>query len=311
MSTNKPILSALAGGLLTLSAMAQQDPMYTMYMWNTMAVNPGYAGSAGMMTVSALARQQWTGLQGAPSTQTFVVHTPLKDPSMGIGMSIVNDKIGPVHNTGMYADFAYRIKTTKRARLAFGLKAGADLYQADLTGVENRNVDDPSFSQNVTGKIRPNFGFGLYYWSKMGYVGLSTPKLLQNDLVSGNSDIDKLLYGRVKRHYFLIAGYVFKVNRDIKFKPSMMLKAVEGAPLSTDITASFLFVEKFWVGAAYRYWDGFSAILSMQITDQLRAGYAYDLTTTSLGAYTGGSHEFMVNYDLFFNKEKLRSPRYF
>lgn len=304
-------LIAIAMTLLCGTTRAQQDPMYTMYMWNTMSVNPGYAGSADLFTITGLARQQWVGLDGAPSTQTLTAHTPLPMESLGVGLSVVHDAVGPVNNTLIFADLAYRIRITDNARLAFGLKAGVDLFQAKLGGLENVNANDPLFGQDLSAKAKPNFGFGLYYWSGKGYIGLSAPKLIEHDRLSVDVANDQVSAIRQRRHYFLIAGYVFNLGRDVKFRPSFLLKAVEGAPISLDLSAMFLLREKLWLGAAYRNQDAFSAILAYQVTDQLKIGYAHDFTLTGLRSYHSGTHELMVSYDLRFNKEKTLSPRYF
>jgi type IX secretion system PorP/SprF family membrane protein len=303
-------LATIAIALGTI-AHAQQDPMYTMYMWNTLSVNPGYAGSADLFTVTGLAREQWVGLDGAPSTQTLTMHTPLNNNALGVGLSAVHDEVGPVNNTLLFGDFAYRIRVTQNARLAFGLKAGVDLFQADLTSVPGTDINDPLFQQNVRNSAKPNFGFGLYYWSRKGYVGISAPKLMQHSLLGvddGNGNVNAIVQ---KRHYFLIGGYVITLSPAVKVRPSFLVKAVEGAPLSIDLTANFLLMERLWLGAAYRHEDSMAGIIAYNITEQLRAGYAYDLTLSPLRRQQGGSHELMLQYDLSFTREKTLSPRYF
>ncbi len=311
MRASRKLLLATLAIALSIMTRAQQDPMYTMYMWNTMSVNPGYAGSADLFTITGLAREQWVGLDGAPSTQTLTLHTPLSNNAIGIGLSAVHDEVGPVNNTLLFGDFAYRIRVTKNARLAFGLKAGVDLLQADLTGVPGTDIGDPLFQQNVSSSAKPNFGFGLYYWSNRGYVGISAPKLMQHTRLGvdgANGTVNAITQ---KRHLFLIGGYVFSLSPAVKFRPSFLLKAVDGAPLSIDLTANFLLMERLWLGAAYRNEDSMAGIIAYNITEQLRAGYAYDLTLSPLRRVQGGSHELMLQYDLSFTREKTLSPRYF
>lgn len=300
------IFLALMFGART--AHAQQDPMFTQYMFNTLALNPAYAGSADIMTIMALSRHQWVGLEGAPTTQTFTLHTPLKNQNIGLGFSIINDKVGPVQQTGFYGDFAYRLKVGEESRLAFGLKFGGNYYSADLAELETVVEDDPA-NVNIGGEFLPNAGFGIYLSSRKYYLGASAPKLLQNQI--GEKNTVSGLVGEEERHYFLIGGMVFDLNDDVKFKPSFMARAVEGAPLSLDVTASFLLREKLWLGAMYRLGDSFGVILQYQFSEQLRAGYAFDLTTSQLGDYNSGTHEIMLNYDLRFTKNKTISPRYF
>jgi type IX secretion system PorP/SprF family membrane protein len=294
-----------------LVARGQQLPQYTMYMWNTMAVNPAYAGSADMMTGSLLARQQWVGLKGAPSTQSFVLHSPLKERSLGLGTSLVHDEAGPLNTLSANAAISYRFWITSKSRLSFGLSAGFDQVTARLSQVAYVNENDPSFLGNINGRATPNFGFGAYYWSVNGYVGLSSPRLLEHS-VRGEFDGTVLTTVRERQHFFLIAGYVFPMGKSVKFKPTILAKATGGAPVQLDATASFLLREKLWLGAAYRQWGGsVSALAAYNATEQLRIGYAYDFTYSALRTYQTGTHELMVNYDFHFNKLKARSPRYF
>lgn len=293
--------------LFGVRAQAQQDPLYGQYMFNTLAFNPGYAGSADVFTVMALSRHQWVGFEGAPATQTFLAHTPLKNESMALGFTAINDRIGPSRQTSAYADIAYRIKTGTDTRLAFGLKGGINMYQADLASLSTVEVDQSNV--NVKGRPLPNFGFGMYWHAPRYYVGVSAPKLLENELGIANGAL--VQKASEVRHYFLIGGYVLDLSRDIKFKPSFMFRAVEGAPLSLDLNANFLLRDRIWFGAMYRFGNAFGIMGQYRINDQLRAGYAFDLTTTAIGAYNAGTHEVMLSYDFRFLKGRTISPRYF
>ncbi len=288
-------------------ARAQQDPLYSQYMFNMLAVNPGYAGSADVFTVLALSRHQWVGFEGAPSTQTLLAHTPLPNANMGLGLSVLTDKVGPARQTGAYADYAYRIRTGGTSSLALGLKGGINLYQADLASLTS--VDPDVANVNMQGKVLPNFGFGLYWRSPRAYVGASAPKLLENDISAVSTT--SIVTASEVRHFFLIGGYVMDIDRAVKFKPSFMLRVVEGAPLSADINANFLFRERIWLGAMYRVGNAFGFLGQYQVNDQFRIGYAFDLTTTKIGAYNAGTHEIMLNYDLRFFTGRTVSPRYF
>jgi type IX secretion system PorP/SprF family membrane protein len=286
---------------------AQQDPLFSQYMFNTLAFNPAYAGSGDVLTVMALSRHQWVGFDGAPSTQTLVGHGPLKLKGLSLGASIVNDKAGPVKQTGAYIDIAYRIRTGAKSRLAFGLKGGGNLFQAELANLTTVE-SDPS-NQNLGGQFLPNFGFGIYWHSPKAYLGISSPKLLTNTLNTAAGSV--LTTAREARHYFLVAGVVLDMGTELKFKPSVMVRAVEGAPLSLDINANFLLRERVWFGAMYRLGDSFGVMAQYLLTQQLRIGYAFDLTTTQLGAYNSGTHEIMLSYDFRFAKGRTISPRYF
>lgn len=289
------------------SARAQQDPLYSQYMFNTLAFNPAYAGSADVFTVMALSRHQWVGFEGAPATQTVLAHSPLKAENLALGFSAINDKIGPSHQTSAYGDFAYRVRTGTDTRLSFGLKGGVNVYQADLGSLTSVEVDPAKV--NVSSQLLPNFGFGLYWHSPRYYLGASAPKLLENKLDAVNGTV--VTTTSEARHYFLIGGYVFDLSRDIKFKPSFMFRAVEGAPFSLDVNANFLLRERIWFGAMYRLGNAFGAMGQYQVNDQFRIGYAFDLTTTRIGAYNAGTHEIMLSYDFRFVKGRTISPRYF
>ena len=315
MNNQSPLSPILLFGVLVLlcwgrTAHAQQDPMYTMYMWNMMTVNPGYAGSADVMNATALSRHQWVGFDGAPSTNSLMVHTPLRNRALGLGLSLVDDRIGPSHSTGVFGDFAYRIRLNKTTRLAFGMKAGLNTWRMNMSSVPGTDPADPVYQRDVNSGLHPNFGFGMYCWGRKAYVGLAAPKLLRGEVLIGSEAGQIRLY-KEQWHFFLVGGYVLPLSAQVRFRPSVLLKAVDGAPLSADLSANFLFVEKLWLGAAYRTSKELSAVFSYQITDQLRAGYAYDLALSPLRSNHGGSHEVMVTYDLAFTKRLLRSPRYF
>jgi len=285
---------------------AQQDPMFTQYMFNTLSINPGYAGSADMLSVSLLSRHQWVNIEGAPTTQTFVAHTPIGNNNFAVGLSVVNDKIGPTKQLGFYGDFSYKLKVGEKNTLALGLKAGGNTLSNDFTSLKNIDINDKTFQSNTTSGFMPNVGFGLYFRAPKYYVGLSAPKLLENDL-SDNSAVA----AKENNHYFAIAGLIVDVNETIKFKPTILTKYVAGSPLSLDLTASFLFNDKLWLGAMYRLEDAVGGIVQYNITQQFRIGYAYDHTLSDLQTYAGGTHEIMLNYDFIFGKDKVKTPRFF
>ncbi|MCB9168960.1 MAG: type IX secretion system membrane protein PorP/SprF [Flavobacteriales bacterium] len=300
----------LSGALIIGSAATvagQQDPLYSQYMFNTLAFDPAYAGSADVFTVMALSRHQWVGFEGAPSTQTLALHSPLPVTNLALGGLVVHDRIGPTRETGAFLDIAYRIRTGAESRLAFGLSAGTNLYQADLSALPT--VEEDPANGNISGKLLPNFGFGLFWHAPRYYLGLSAPKLLTNEIISSDGSV--VTTAREDRHYFLLAGYVFDLTRDIKLKPTVMVRAVEGAPLSMDVNANVLLREKLWLGVLYRLGNAFGVQFQYRVSEQLRVGYAFDLTTTALGAHNAGTHEIMLSYDMRFVKGRTISPRYY
>jgi len=313
-STLKKIVMGSAIVFMTADAFAQQTPLYTMYMWNQLVINPAYAGSREALTASAVWREQWVGLEGAPSTQVLSIHSPLTNDNIGLGFTVQNDNVGPVNTTGLWGDFAYRLKTSEKAKLALALRAGFGIHQADLRNIQTVDVNDPAFVQNVENNFLPNFGFGAYYSTDRGYVGISSPSILENELNSANNTPGSDFEDLNNRHYYLLAGYVFNISADsgsVMFRPSTVIRAVNGAPLSFDVSANFLIKQKLWLGAAYRYQDAVAAMVSFNFTDHLQAGYSYDFGTSDLNPYHNGSHEVMLTYDFFKDDIKTRNPRYF
>ena len=303
------IISTLFAGL---SGFAQQDAMFTHYMFNTLAVNPGYAGSRDALTITGLHRSQWVNFPGAPTTQTLTLHAPIANDQLGLGLSVLNDKIGPTNTTAIYADFAYKLKIGAKGKLSFGLKGGINLRSNGLSSLSLDEANDDAFASDVTSSILPNFGFGMYYYTDQFYVGLSTPKLLENNFttntVSGSNS-----FANEQRHYFLIAGTVFPVSDNIKLKPTGFMKVTEGAPIEGDVTLTALFKEKVWLGVMFRTGDALGLLVGANLTDQLALGYSFDWSyTNKTFKYNAGSHELMLRYDLIYNNtKKIRSPRYF
>lgn len=292
------------------SSHAQQDPMFTHYMYNTLAVNPGYAGSRDALTITGLHRTQWVDFKGAPVTQTITLHTPVAGDKVGLGLSVISDKIGPVKTNSFYADFAYRLQISSRSKLAIGLKGGLSSMQANLSSLKLDDQSDASFQKDINSKVLPNFGMGIYYQRERFYAGLSAPKLLENDFSDGAVSTNKLME---KRHYFFIAGGMLKLSNSIDFKPTTYVKVVNGAPVEGDLTATFIFKHKLMLGAMYRTGDAVGALIGFNFTEQLHAGYSYDWSFgNQTFKYNQGSHEVMLSYDFIYKqKGKVRSPRYF
>ncbi len=299
--------------LIGLDNYAQQDAMFTHYMFNTLAINPAYAGSRDALTITTLHRSQWVGFGGAPTTQTLTLHTPLSN-KIGLGLSLLNDKIGPINTTAVYGDFSYSIKLSKKSKLSFGLKGGVNLIQGNLKTLQLEDANDESFSNNIESNLLPNFGFGMYYSTSKWYIGLSTPKLLENKF-DNNTSTSSSQVSKEQRHYFLIAGIVFNLNTDgsLKLKPTTFIKATNGAPSEADITALFIIKDKIELGAMYRSGDAAGLLIGYNFTDQLHFGYSFDWSfSNTTFKYNNGSHELILRYDFIYKgKAKIRSPRYF
>ncbi|MBC7525402.1 MAG: type IX secretion system membrane protein PorP/SprF [Flavobacterium sp.] len=287
---------------------AQQDPQYTQYMYNMSVVNPAYAGSKDNLSGGLLYRKQWVGIEDAPNTGTFFIHSPV-GKNVGLGLSAINDKIGPVEETNLYADFSYTLNLGGEKRLAFGLKGGGTFHKVGLFSRINptlQNQNDEAFAQDSNASFL-NIGSGLFYHTNNYYVAFSVPNMLKSNYL----DYNGRRYGSETLHYFLTGGYVFQLNPNLKFKPSTMIKSAIHAPTSVDVSANFLFNEKFEIGATYRLQDSFGALVNYAITPGLRIGYAYDHIVSDLKVTTPSSHEFILLFDLNFPKKVSQSPRYF
>lgn len=298
--------------LLSGLASAQQDAQFTQYMYNTININPAYAGSRESMSVFALHRTQWVGLDGAPVTNTASINTPISGSNVGLGVSIVNDRIGPSDENNIAVDISYSINTSDRYKLSFGIKASANLLNIDFTKLNKFDKNDYAFQTNIDNKFSPNIGAGLYLHSDNTYVGLSVPNFLETqhfDRYAGTGANSHV--ARERMHYYLIAGHVFDLSADVQFKPSILTKMVQGAPLQVDLSANFLVNEKFTAGVAYRWSAALSALVGFQASDSWFIGYAYDMETTRLANYNSGSHEIFLRYELFNSYSKLISPRFF
>ncbi|WP_299228701.1 type IX secretion system membrane protein PorP/SprF [uncultured Psychroserpens sp.] len=285
---------------------AQQLPQFTQYMYNTISINPAYAGSRETLSVVGLHRSQWVGLEGGPTTQTLSIHTPLRNEKIGIGVSFINDELGFQNFSYLYGDFSYTIQVSENSQLAFGLKAGFTSFSLD-PDFQLSEANDPVIF-GFEDRWKPNIGTGVYWHSNRWYLGLSAPRILNTDY-TGDAEFEAL----ERISYYFTGGYVFDISANTKFKPAMLLKATNGAPLSFDITANFLFHEKFWLGGAYRVNERASAlggIADFQVSKQLRIGYAYEYPLSDLRPYTSGTHEVLLMFEIFKSK-RIKSPRYF
>jgi type IX secretion system PorP/SprF family membrane protein len=309
----KPFLHRLlflSVGLLVPSFLsAQQDSQYTQYMYNTVAVNPAYAGSRGVTSAFVLHRNQWVGLDGAPVTNVFSVHKPISNTALGYGLSIVNDRIGVSDNTTFSADFSYSISLANSYKLSFGIKASANLLSVDYNRLTIRDPNDIVLSEQnqIDNQLSPNIGVGFYWHSQKNYIGISVPNFLETKRYDDNISAT----AQDKLHFYIIAGTVLNLNTNWKFKPALLTKLAQGTPLQVDVSANFLYSEKFTFGAAYRMNAAVTGLVGFQINKVWQIGYAYDTETTQLANYNSGSHELFLRFELFTMYHKIVAPRFF
>lgn len=293
----------------TKSLIGQQESQYSQYMFNMMSVNPAYTGTREALNALMLSRWQWVGLEGAPRSHTFALHTPIKDKRIGVGLSVIADNIGPVSNTYINLNYSHRFNLTEKIKISLGLKGGIYNYYLGLSDLA-LNEQDNSFTEDYKKNFQPNLGTGVYMYTDEYYVGISIPKLVKTKLedVGSNTAIPSEL----KRHFFITGGYIYKINEDWKIKPSVLGKMVEGAPPSVDITAQALYKDKVWLGTTYRIGDALAFLFEVQATKQLIVGYSYDYTLSGMRGMSSGTHEILVSFDFAgFSNDKVKSPRYF
>ena len=291
---------------------AQQDPHYTQYMYNMSVMNPAYAGSKENLSMGLLYRKQWVEIEDAPTTGTFFGHAPV-GKNVGLGLSFISDKLGPVEENNVYGDFSYTLNLGGEHKLAFGVKVGLTFHNVGLFSDINYTLpqqNDAAFSRDISNTYF-NFGSGFFYYTNKYYLGLSVPNMLKATHFDVQRSGDELQFGTETSHYFLTGGYVFDINENVKFKPFFMLKSAFSAPTSLDVSTNFLFNEKFEVGATYRLDYSFGAMVNYAINPSLRIGYAYDHIVSDLNVTTPSSHEIILLFDVNFPKKVSSSPRFF
>lgn len=291
-----------------LAGQAQQNPLYSQYMFNTLAVNPAYAGSRNVVSATGLYRNQWSGMDGSPRTATFTIDAPFSQKRFGVGLQVFNDELGVTETTGGVLSYAYRIRMEK-STLSFGIQGMAGQYRARLSSVilePGGMSDDPAFRNDIN-EFFYNFGTGIYYNSDRFYAGLSSPQFL-NKRVNDSTATTGLFN---VPHLYLASGYVFPITSDLNLKPSFLLKAVQGAPVQGDVNLTLWIKDLFAIGGQYRSSADVAGMIEIQATPQFRLGYSYDYSLTSLRNYNSGSHEIMLRFEFGYDRQKFISPRYF
>ncbi len=299
------ILIVLMTVLLFQETQAQQDPQYTQYMYNMNVVNPAYAGSKESLSLTALYRNQWSGMNDNPITFTFAAHSPIGE-KVGLGLSAIRDQLGPIKETNVYADFSYTLQMSSSIKLALGIKAGATFHDVAYSDFDLQDPNDPLFAENIN-NVYPNVGAGAFLYGDKFYVGLSVPNMLKSIHLDENGQ----KFGSQVNHYFATAGYVFQISENFKLKPSVMVKSAFEAPVSFDGNLNALFYDRFELGASYRLDDSFSGLVGFQVTPNIRIGYAYDHVISDIRTIAPSSHEVVLTFDVFMKPRILRSPRFF
>lgn len=291
------------------SANAQQDPHYTQYPFNGLALNPAYAGSRGTLCGMMFHRNQWTGFDGAPVTQTFSCHMPGARKRAGFGVNVLHDKIGYTSQQWATLSYAFIVPLKEDVNLALGLRGGAMNFRIHWNEVTVTDLGDPVVASNTRSLLMPNVGTGAYLSSQRMYMGLSMPHILNTPLRQRGPASNEV--ARLYRHAYLTAGVVLGLRKAVQWKPSCLVKYSPGAPVEVDVNLMAYFAGKFWVGAAWRSGDAVAMLLDLQIARHFRLGYAYDYSITELRRFHHGTHEFLLGFELSTKKSNLKSPRYF
>ncbi|MEI6748828.1 MAG: type IX secretion system membrane protein PorP/SprF [Bacteroidales bacterium] len=301
-------LALLFFALLSITAFGQRDALYSQYMFNQLVINPAYSGSKEEMSLAVFNRNQWVGLDGAPRTFTVSAHTPLRNEHVALGMYVYADRIGADNDLGVVGSYAYRVRLGA-GKLSLGLQGGISTVSIDWNKVTVHDETDAVYVSRPDNSLKPDANFGVYYYTKNYYVGLSSKHLLESQFGKVENTGS---YSTLTRHFYFMGGMALPISDKIVFKPSTLIKYANNAPLNVDLNASFLFNDKIWIGTSFR--TGKNAMVFMielQATSNLRIGYSYDASMGALKAYNGGSHEIMLGYDLNLFKPRVLTPRYF
>jgi type IX secretion system PorP/SprF family membrane protein len=296
--------------LISILSYAQQDTQFTNYMYNTLSFNPAYAGSRGTTSIYLSQRSQWVGLEGSPTTNALSYHSPMGSSNLGIGVSFLNDAIGPVEENLVSIDMSYTIQTSYDYKLAFGLRASAHMLNVDFTKLNIFNPGDVLAQNNINNRISPNIGFGMFWYSDKSYLGFSIPNLLETKHINKGLNSSVSSISKERLHYHFTAGYIFDLSQDVLFKPAVLTKIVSGSPLQVDVSANFQLYDKFTLGASYRLDAAVSFLGGFQLSRNWLLGYAYDFDTNNLSTYNSGSHEVFLRYEIF-RTNRVKSPRFF
>ncbi len=271
---------------------AQQRPVQSLYMFDPILINPAYAGTQVQLSATAIYRNQWVNLEGAPKTMTASVHSGFLKAKMGLGLIFSNDQIGIHNDASFYAIYSYKIKITPTSTVSFGLQGGFNNLQSDYNKLNLKNQSDPNLAGVVT-SLNPNVGTGIYYRNKSFYLGLSVPQLIKNKVFDVESSTS---LSRQERYYYLLFGSTFKLSNRVKLFPSALIRFQDEAPVSMDINSTFVLYDAVGLGVSYRLEEGVVGLFELQLNQNFHVGYAYDFTTSALRQYSNGSHEIMINY---------------
>ena len=293
--------------LIVRTAYGQQIGQYTQYFSNELVINPAFAGAHEALSLTMVHRSQWTGLDGAPTTQTLSAHSLFKNEHIGLGASIINDKVGIHQNLTFNTSYAYHLRIKADAYLSMGLQLGVNHKQSDFGSVSGQlqNPNDPSIADFKETVTVLEVGTGIYYRDPKLHIGFSSPKLFS----SKSQYNDSIGTDLNNAHYFLYSRYRIPVTRNVQIQPGMLVKYLPGLPLSFDFHLAAIFNKVLLTGISYRSFESVDLVLQAKLTPQLKAGYNFDYPIGKVGELSHSSHEIMLNYLFKYSKYKIKRPR--
>lgn len=312
----KIIFTTVLSILFFTNAWSQQDAGFSQYFFNQVYVNPAYAGSKDALVTTLVHRSQWINMPGAPITQSFTMHMPIKNTRAGVALQVYNDKTGPLSNTAIQGTYSYYVPMGK-LKLAAGLSGALHNMRVNWDDIAIDDKTDQSFLGNSYSWV-PDASTGLYLYNERFYAGLSATHILQSKLGLANADVNNP--AKFYRTYYFTSGVVMKVTDKVDFRPSTLVKAIQASPISIDLNASFIFNQKFFIGAGFRTGkriniDGLDnqviGILEYRFNNSFRFGYSYDWYLNRTGKYNSGTHEIMLGFNINLSKTKMSSPIFF
>ena len=301
------LIAILVGVFVAVSAQAQLDPLYNQYLFNQSMINPAYVGVHDVFNATLISRSQWTGMEGAPVTNSLNISSSFLNNAGGVGLLYVNDKYGVNNNNELQAMFSYRIELMRGRVLSMGVQGGMVDYNFDYTLLNTEFQNDPELTQEASPDFtKGNFGAGVFYMTSNFYAGISIPRILKAELQDG--DITSTRY---RRHYYVSAGWILDNWNSFKFKPSVLFKVVEGQQTSFDLSVQVLLKETIWAGVTIRDFNAAGFTAQFQMSDLFRAGYTFEVPFNNLTSRTFGTHELMLSVDLQLFQHHAIGRRYF
>jgi type IX secretion system PorP/SprF family membrane protein len=296
--------------VFSLAFKAQQDPQYNLYQFNQMVINPAYAGARDVVAVIGSVRNQWVGFDGAPQTSCLSIHGPVMNKHLGLGLTVINDQMGPRNMLGAYANVAYILKLSNKHKLSFGLNAGYNRFQFDFTKLTFKSTENNSaFLTQTQTYNKFDANSGVYFRSNTFFAGLSSTHLWNSDVYSVKDSLGRETFGyRLKTHMFFTMGKSFKISENFIFAPTLMTRSVDGQQ-NGDLNLNFFLFKKVWLGVFFKGGYGSGFLFQYYVTDKFRVAYSYD-TGMKDRRRLGPSHEIMLGFDFSGNKSKVISPRF-